>query len=112
ACGLSICTLALLAARKAEGQQRWGGADNTFSAWEIMQNIPGSVWKTMLPTALVIGSLLIVFAGGAIYLSATGRRRLAATMIAAAMVPTGLGMIDGVARMAQFFSLASAARYL
>jgi len=111
ACGLSICTLAVLASRTADWQQRWGGNED-FSAWEIMQNIPGSVWKTMLPTALIIGSLLTLFAGSAIYLSATGRRRLAATMIAAAMVPTGLGMIDGVARMAQFFSLAGAARYL
>ena len=112
ACGLSICALALLASREVGWQQRWGGADNTFSAWEIMQNIPSSVWKTMLPTALIVGSLLTLFCGIAIYLTATGRRRLAATMIAAAMVSTGLGMIDGVARMAQFFSLASAARYL
>jgi hypothetical protein len=33
-------------------------------------------------------------------------------MIAAAMVPTGLEMMDGVARMGPYFSLANAARFL
>ena len=54
----------------------------------------------------------MLFALIAIYFSATGRRRLAATMIATSMVPVGLGMIDGVARMAQYFSLANTARFL
>src|SRR5437868_15359585 len=66
----------------------------------------------MLPSALAVGVLLAIFASIAMYLSTTGRRRLAATMIAAAMIPTGLGMIDGVSRMAPYFSLANAARFL
>ena len=111
-CGVSICAAALILSRKAAMPQRSIGNEKTFSAWETLQNIPESIWKTMLPTALIIGVLLTVFAAIAIYLSATGRRRLAATTIAAAMIPTGLGMIDGVARMAQYFSLANAARFL
>lgn len=111
ACGVAICAVALWFARSFAWQDR-RTASETFSAWETVQNIPASIWKTMLPTAAIIGLLLALFAALAIYFTATGRRRLAATMIAAAMVPTGLGMIEGVARMAQFFSLANSARYL
>jgi hypothetical protein len=110
--GVAICTAAFIFIRRSASDKSWGGDENAFSAWETLQNIPGSVWKTMLPTAMIIGVLLALFSAVAIYLSATGRRRLAATMLAAAMVPTGLGMIDGVARMAQFFSLANTARFL
>ena len=111
-CGISICSAALILSRDGAMPQRPVGDEQTFSAWETVQSIPESTWKTMLPTALIIGALLALFSAAAIYLSATGRRRLAATMIAAAMIPTGLGMIDGVGRMAQYFSLANAARFL
>src|SRR5207248_10402209 len=77
-----------------------------------LEDIPVSGWKTMLPMAWLIGASLIICASLAVYLSATDRPRLAATMIAAAMIPTGLSMIDGVARMAPYFSLANAARFL
>jgi len=110
--GLTICIAAIVFSRRAEWHERWGGSDSVFSAWETLQEIPGSVWHTMLPTAVTIGALLMLFALIAIYFSATGRRRLAATMIATSMVPVGLGMIDGVARMAQYFSLANTARFL
>jgi 4-amino-4-deoxy-L-arabinose transferase-like glycosyltransferase len=111
ACGLAICAAALTIVHGLSGQEQRSSLE-TFSAWQSIQNIPPAMWKVMLPTAVLIGILLAAFAGVAIYFTATGRRRLAATMIAAAMVPTGLGMIDGVARMAQSFSLANAARYL
>jgi hypothetical protein len=62
--------------------------------------------------ACIAAISLVVFAALAVYFSATGRAKLAATMIAAAMVPSGLGMIDGVAHMAPYFSLADAARFL
>ena len=112
AVGLSVASMAALSFRKPEKQTHWGGNDSTFSAFTILQDIPVSIWKTMLPLACVVGASLIIFAAVAVYLSATDRPRLAATMIAAAMIPTGLGMIDGVARMAPYFSLADAARFL
>jgi len=111
ACGVAILTAAIVFGHSSALQRRRGTVE-TFSAWETLQTIPPSIWNAMLPTATIIGLLLALFSGLAIYFIATGRRRLAATMIAAAMVPTGLGMIDGVSRMAQFFSLANAARYL
>lgn len=110
--GLAICAAAVFFSRKAGVSDRWTDNDGRFSAWETAQNIPGSIWHTMLPMAIAAGALLTLFAATAIFFGATGRRRLAATMIATAMVPVGLGMIDGVARMAQFFSLANAARFL
>jgi 4-amino-4-deoxy-L-arabinose transferase-like glycosyltransferase len=110
--GIGICLFGALFSPPLALQERWGGTSDAFSAWETLQTIPTSVWKTMLPTALIVGALLTLFSLVSIYLTATGRRRLAATAVAAAMIPTGLGMIDGVARMAQYFSLANAARFL
>jgi len=110
--GVSICATALIFSHQISGPERRVGTESAFSAWESLQSIPASVWETMLPTAGIIGVLLIVFAGLAIFFTATGRRRLAGTMIAAAMVPTGLGMIEGVSRMAPYFSLANAARII
>jgi dolichyl-phosphate-mannose-protein mannosyltransferase len=98
--GFFVWSIALLSIRKTGSQAHWGGNDSTFSAWTILQDIPVSIWKTMLPMAWLVGASLIIFAAVAIYLSATDRPRLAATMI------------DGVAQMAPYFSLANAARFL
>ncbi len=60
----------------------------------------------------IIGVALIAFSLLALYFIATRRPKLACVALAAAMIPTGLSMIDGVARMAPHFSLADAARFL
>jgi hypothetical protein len=112
AIGVSILTAALIFSPNPAASENSLGSENTFSAWDAVQNIPDSVWKTMLPTAIAVATLIVVFSAIAIYLSATGRARLAATMLAATMIPVGLGMIDGVSQMAQFFSLANASRFL
>ena len=61
---------------------------------------------------VIIAISLIIFSLVAIYFIATRRPRLACTALAVAMIPVGLSMIDGVARMAPHFSLANAARFL
>jgi hypothetical protein len=50
--------------------------------------------------------------GVALYLVRNQREKLAAIVLGIAMVPSGLTMIDGVARMAPYFSLANLARFL
>ena len=83
-----------------------------FTAWQALQHVSLHAWRMMRPIAGLIGLSLLLFATGSGYLAASGRPRMAATLVAAAMVPAGLGMIDGVARVAPYFSLADAARFL
>ena len=61
---------------------------------------------TIVAAALIAGSVLPVYA------IITVRERLAAISIAAVMVRAGLAMVEGVARMSPFFSLAEPARFL
>ena len=110
--GLAIATLALLARRSGEGGAGWGDIDTRFSAWQVLREIPAEVWQNFLPLACVASVSLLICAVVALYFSARDRPKLAAIMIAAAMVPTGLEMMDGVARMGPYFSLANAARFL
>jgi len=60
----------------------------------------------------IIAVSLVIFALVAACLISTQRPKLACTALATAMLPIGLCMIDGVARMASQFSLADAARFL
>ena len=112
-CGLVIGAGALISSRfVVDGEGHWGGIDTRFSAWNVLHEIPVSTWQTMWPIACVSAISLVAFAALGVYFSATGRGKLAAMVIATAMIPTGLAMIDGVARMAPYFSLADAARFL
>src|SRR5205814_9019443 len=58
AVGLSIASVAALSFRKPDRQGHWAN-DSTFSAWTILQDIPVSIWKTMLPLACVVGASLL-----------------------------------------------------
>ena len=58
---------------------------------------------------VVSGLALILFPVCALWFIWRERPRLALTALAAAMVPIGFSMMDGVARMAPYFSLADAA---
>jgi hypothetical protein len=61
---------------------------------------------------VVLGLALILFSACALWFIWRERPRLALTALAAAMVPIGFSMLDGVARMAPYFSLADAAEYI
>ena len=110
--GLSLGGLALGLMRAPPGTSRWGSEMNLFSAWHVLQGIPRSVWHDFWPLAGVVSISLLFFAGIALFFIRTGRDRMGAIALAAAMVLAGLAMIDGVARMAPYFSLADAARFL
>ena len=111
-CGFVLGLLALLLMRGGSSTGRWGDSDTRFSAWHVLEQVPLTVWQGFWPLAAIVSASLLIFGATACYLSAKGRERLAAIMIASAMVPAGLAMIDGVARMAPYFSLAETARFL
>jgi 4-amino-4-deoxy-L-arabinose transferase-like glycosyltransferase len=109
-CGLLTLAVLVFANHIPWSSQR--SAPDGFSAWRALQEIPASTWQLLWPTGCVFGISLVVFGAISVYMSSTNRPRLAATFIAAAMVPAGLSMIDGVAGMAPYFSLADTARFL
>ena len=96
--------------RSADGQ--WGTTAERSTAWRTLTDIPISTWLGFRSMFVVIGLALIFFSGCAIWFIWRERPRLALTALAAAMVPIGFSMMDGVARMAPYFSLADAAEYI
>ena len=95
----------------ANGQ--WGPTAARSTAWRTIMDIPISTW---------LGFRVDVRRGRAradslfrrwpLVSSGRNRPRLALTALAAAMVPIGFSMMDGVARMAPYFSLADAAEFI
>ncbi|MEP6602559.1 MAG: glycosyltransferase family 39 protein [Spartobacteria bacterium] len=90
----------------------WGDMDARWTAWRAVRDIPASTWLDFRMMFIITGTSLLLLSLVALYFLRIERSRLAALAIAAAMIPVGLSMIDGVARMAPYFSLADAARFL
>lgn len=91
---------------------RWGRMDARWTAWKAVQDMPITMWLEFRPLIAIVGISLFVCALVALLFVAKQRGKLAIVALAAAMIPTGLGMIEGTARTAPYFSLAPAARYL
>ncbi len=87
----------------------WGKTAERSTAWRTLQAIPISTWLDFRSMFVVIGLALVLFSLIAIWFIYRERPRIALTALAAAMVPIGFSMMDGVARMAPYFSLAGAA---
>jgi 4-amino-4-deoxy-L-arabinose transferase-like glycosyltransferase len=111
-CGVALTLFCLFAVRGNFGNSHWPAVETQFSAWHVFQAVPLSIWQGFWPLATVVAAALIAASVLALYALLTGRERLAAISIAAAMVPAGLAMVEGVARMSPFFSLAEPARFL
>lgn len=90
----------------------WGTTASRSTAWRTIRDIPASTWLGFRPMIAVASLALILFPAIALWFIRQNREQVAIIAIAAAMVPIGFAMIDGVARMAPFFSLAEAADYL
>jgi 4-amino-4-deoxy-L-arabinose transferase-like glycosyltransferase len=90
----------------------WGDMDARWTAWRALRDMPASTWRVFRPMLTITGISLSVCSIVALYLVRTDRPKLAGAAIAAAMIPIGLSMIDGVAKMAPYFSLADAGRFL
>ncbi len=98
------------AARALDGD--WGTMDARWTAWRALHEMPMSAWLVIRPVLATTGVSLVLLSLVALYLVFKERERLAAVALAAAMVPGGLSMIEGVARTAPYFSLANVARYI
>jgi hypothetical protein len=86
--------------------------DTRWTAWKALHDMPLSAWLTLRPLMVITGSALVLFSLVALYFIFKRRDKLAAIALAAAMVPCGLSLMDGVARAAPYFSLANVARFL
>ncbi len=91
---------------------QWGTTADRSTAWRTLTDIPVSTWLGFRSMFVVIGLALTFFPVCALWFVCRERPRLALTALAAAMVPIGFSMMDGVARMAPYFSLADAADYI
>jgi 4-amino-4-deoxy-L-arabinose transferase-like glycosyltransferase len=87
----------------------WGTTAERSTAWLTLQAIPISTWLDFRSMFVVVGLTLVLFSVIALWFIYRKRPRIALTALAAAMVPIGFSMMDGVARMAPYFSLAAAA---
>jgi 4-amino-4-deoxy-L-arabinose transferase-like glycosyltransferase len=96
--------------QNADGQ--WGTTAGRSTAWRTLTDIPISTWLGFRSMFVAIGLALILFSGIALWFIWRERPRLALTALAAAMIPIGFSMMDGVARMAPYFSLADAAGFI
>ena len=105
-----VFSLLLPSLLKMDG--RWGKMDARWTAWQAVQDMPITMWLQFRPLIAIVGISLFVCALVALLFITKQRGKLAIVALAAAMIPTGLGMIEGTAGTAPYFSLAPAARYL
>lgn len=94
----------------ADGQ--WGTTGERSTTWRTLTDIPISTWLGFRSMFVVVGLALTFFSVYALWFIWRERPRLALTALAAAMVPIGFSMMDCVARIAPYFSLADAADYI
>jgi 4-amino-4-deoxy-L-arabinose transferase-like glycosyltransferase len=111
-CGFATGALAVISLRVADSGSPRIVNEVKFSAWHVLHDVPVATWQILWPMACIVAASLVIFASVALYLIANRLPRLAAVVIAVAMIPAGLSMIDGVVRMAPQFSLANAGRFL
>jgi 4-amino-4-deoxy-L-arabinose transferase-like glycosyltransferase len=90
----------------------WGAMDDRWTAWRALHEMPVSVWLGFRPLVAVTGISLVLLSGVALYFIFNGREKAAAIALAAAIVPGGLSMMEGVAQTAPYFSLANIARFV
>jgi 4-amino-4-deoxy-L-arabinose transferase-like glycosyltransferase len=107
---LALAFLAFNATHTFNGQ--WGAMDERWTAWKALHDTPASTWLALRPMFTVAGCSLVSLSLISFYLILKQREKLAAIVLAIAMLPTGLAMIEGVGRMAPYFSLAELGRFL
>lgn len=90
----------------------WGAMDTRWTAWSALRDIPVSTWLSFRPMLMITGGSLISLSLVALVFIFKQHEKLAAVALAIAMFPGGLSMIDGVARMAPYFSMAEIGRFL
>lgn len=90
----------------------WGIMDARWTAWKALQEMPISTWLAFRPLVAITSVSLSFFSLAALYFIFKRREKLAAMALAASMIPGGLTMMEAVAEVAPYFSLAEVARFL
>jgi 4-amino-4-deoxy-L-arabinose transferase-like glycosyltransferase len=90
----------------------WGTMDARWTAWRALHDMPAATWLIFRPLVAIFGVSLVSLSLAALYLVSKQRERLAAIALAASMIPGGLSMMEAVAQIAPYFSLANVARFL
>jgi len=90
----------------------WGAMDARWTAWRALHDMPVATWLAFRPLVAIFGVSLVSLSLAALYFISKQRERLAAIAIAASMIPGGLSMMEAVAQIAPYFSLADVARFL
>src|SRR5260370_6132239 len=90
----------------------WGETDRRWTSWKALADMPASTWLHFRPLLAIAAIGLLAGAIITVYLLRHGREKIATVGLAVGMVVVGLCMISGIARIAPFFSLAEAARFL
>ena len=98
------------AARALNGN--WGTMDARWTAWRALHDMPVATWLAFRPLVAIFGVSLVSLSLAALYFIFKQRERLAAIALAASMIPGGLSMMEAVAQIAPYFSLANVARFL
>jgi len=90
----------------------WGTMDARWTAWRALHDMPVATWLAFRPLVAIFGFSLILLSFAALYFIFKRRERLAAIALAASMIPGGLCMMEAVAQIAPYFSLADVARFI
>jgi 4-amino-4-deoxy-L-arabinose transferase-like glycosyltransferase len=90
----------------------WGTMDARWTAWRALHDMPVATWLAFRPLAAIFAVSLVSLSLAALYFISKQRERLAAIAVAASMIPGGLSMLEAVAQIAPYFSLADVARFL
>ena len=96
----------------SRASQDWGTTADRSTAWRTIKSVPLANWIEFRTMFVVIALALILFGAIAFWFAWQERPRLAVIAIAAALIPIGFSMMDGVARVAPYFSLADAAEVI
>jgi len=111
--GIIIGAIAFVLPRLVPASERdWGETDFRWTAWKALADMPGSVWLQFRPLLAITAIALVVGTIATFYLLRQGREKIAVVGLACGMTMVGLCMVSGIARIAPFFSLADAARFL
>ena len=111
--GMIIGVIALALPRLVPVNERdWGETDFRWTAWKALADIPAGVWLQFRPLLVITAIALLVGALATVYLLRRGREKIALVGLACGLIVVGLCMVSGIARIAPFFSLADAARFL
>src|SRR5207247_3383066 len=110
--GLVAAAGALFVAVAPTLNGNWGIMDARWTAWTALHDMPASAWLALRPMLAITAVSFVFSSVVALYFVFKAREKLAAVALAVSMIPAGLSMVVGVARIAPYFSLADVARYL